>query len=178
MVIAKFLASSATLIGYYIFISVTQILLSSNLESLKVVPLARQLFIILFLCGGGLATMAFSDIVASFLGESVGIREARASFKSTMAGGMMAMGAAKMTGRALGFMKSKRGQKKSTNTNNTNDFNPLNKVASTETAIDNSSFRSAATGMVARSGIVGLLGLGIGAIGATAGHIAAESRKS
>jgi len=39
-------------------------------------------------------------------------------------------------------------------------------------------FVVAATGMAARSGIVGLLGLGVGAIGATAGHIAAGLRKS
>ncbi|MGL5268235.1 MAG: Mbov_0396 family ICE element transmembrane protein, partial [Spiroplasma sp.] len=70
MVDAKFLASTATLIGYYIFISVTQILLSSNLSSLEDVDWAKPLFIILFLCGGALATMAFSDIVANFLGES------------------------------------------------------------------------------------------------------------
>lgn len=174
MVIAKFLAATATLIGYYIFISVIQILLASDLESLKAVPLAKAFFIILFLCGGALATMAFSDIAAAFLGESVGIREGRASLKSTLAGGMMAMGAAKMTGRALGFMKNKRRQKGSENNDNPN---LLDKVTSA-TTIDNASFRSAATGMAARSGIVGLLGLGVGTIGASAGHIAAGTRKS
>lgn len=177
MVGAKFLASTATLIGYYIFISVTQILLSSNLTSLEDVDWAKPLFIILFLCGGALATMAFSDIVANFLGESAGIREGRASLKSTLAGGMMAMGAGRVTGRALGFMKSKRAQKQA---GIPNSINPLNNESySAETGgINNSTFRNAVVGMASRSGIIGLAGLGVGALGASIGSMAAGRKKA
>ncbi|MGL5268228.1 MAG: Mbov_0396 family ICE element transmembrane protein, partial [Spiroplasma sp.] len=176
MVGAKFLDSTGTLIGYYIFISVTQILLSSNLSSLEDVDWAKPLFIILFLCGEALATMAFSDIVANFLGESAGIREGRASLKSTLAGGMMAMGAGQMTGRALGFMKSKHAQKQAGITNNSN---PLHSEGySTGSGINNTTFRNAANGMASRSGIIGLAGLGAGALGIGIGHMSAGAKKS
>jgi len=110
MVIAKFLASTSTLLGYYVFISVIQVLLASHLNSLNSVKFAKSLFIILALCGGALATTGFSDMIANFVGESVGVKEGMASMRSTINGGMMAMGAAKMTGKGINFMRRKKSQ--------------------------------------------------------------------
>ncbi|WP_339025317.1 hypothetical protein [Spiroplasma endosymbiont of Agriotes lineatus] len=51
------------------------------------------------------------DVVANLIGEAAGVREGMSSMKSTVAGGMMAMGAAKMAGKAFGFAKSKRAKR-------------------------------------------------------------------
>lgn len=168
MVIAKFLASTGTLIGYYIFMSVTQILLSSGLNSLDTANFTRSLFIILFLCGGGLATMAFSDIVAAFVGESAGLREGMSSMRSTMAGGMMTLGAAKATGRAIGFAKSKRASRSGGFSNyGSSDVSALSSNDETSSNIEPkrnfASYRNATVGLASRAGIVGLAGLAVGA---------------
>lgn len=111
MVIAKFLASTATLTGYFIFMTTIQTILSTNLAGLGIEGIGKSLFVILFMCGGGLAVMTFSDVVANLIGEAAGVREGMSSMKSTVAGGMMAMGAAKMAGKAFGFAKSKRAKR-------------------------------------------------------------------
>ncbi|WP_101519416.1 hypothetical protein [Spiroplasma melliferum] len=54
--------------------------------------------------------LSFSTIIASLTGEAVGISEGMSSIKSTMAVGMFAAGAAKMTAKAFGFGKNKRAQ--------------------------------------------------------------------
>ncbi|MCL6429112.1 hypothetical protein LT335_00674 [Spiroplasma sp. JKS002669] len=180
MVIAKFLAATATLIGYYVFISAIQALLASNLNGLSTVPIAKSLFIILALCGGSLATTGFADMIGNFVGESIGIKEGMASMQSTIKGGMMAMGAAKVTGRALGFMKNKRAKQfpssnlgDETNTTTSDDSN-----SNQEEGINFSTFRNANTGLGSRTGIVGLTGLGIGAIGFAFGHMSAGAKRS
>jgi hypothetical protein len=111
MVIAKFLASTATLTGYFIFMTTIQTILSTNLAGLGTEGYGKTLFVILMMCGGGLAVMTFSDVVANLIGEAAGIREGMSSMKSTVAGGMMAMGAGKIAGKAFGFSKSKRAKR-------------------------------------------------------------------
>lgn len=167
MVIAKFLASTGTLIGYYIFISVTQVLLSNGLDGLDTGSFVRSLFIILFLCGGGLATMAFSDIIASFLGESAGIREGMSSMRSTMNGGMMALGAGKMVGKGIGFARSKRAGSMASAAGgfvSAASAGAFETTASYASATRNfSTYYNASNGLAARAGILGLAGLAVGA---------------
>ncbi|WP_425380462.1 Mbov_0396 family ICE element transmembrane protein [Spiroplasma endosymbiont of Stenodema calcarata] len=74
MVIAKFLASTATLTGYFIFMTTIQTILSTNLAGLGIEGIGKSLFVILMMCGGGLAVMAFSDVVANLIGEAAGVR--------------------------------------------------------------------------------------------------------
>lgn len=165
MVIAKFLASTGTLIGYYVFISVTQILLSSGLEGLDTGAFVRSLFIILFLCGGGLATMAFSDIIASFVGESAGIREGMSSMRSTISGGMMALGAGRMVGKGIGFARSKRAGGMSNAGSVASGFSGLVDEGGSDTVARRnfSTYYNASSGLAARAGILGLAGLAVGA---------------
>lgn len=163
MVVAKFLASTGTLIGYYIFISVTQILLSSGLSGLATGNFTRSLFLILFLCGGGLATMAFADIIASFVGESAGVREGMNSMRSTMAGGMMAMGAAKMTGRAIGFAKSKRAGSGNNLSGLASNLSGSDSESQQTDKLNFATFKNANSGLASRAGIAGLAGLALGA---------------
>ncbi|MGL5268517.1 MAG: Mbov_0396 family ICE element transmembrane protein [Spiroplasma sp.] len=162
MVGAKFLASTGTLIGYYIFISVTQILLSSDLNGLAAGNFSKSLFIILYLCGGGLATMGFSDMIAHFVGESAGIREGLNSFRSTVAGGMMAMGATKMASRAIGFAKSKRAQKDIYGSALNSNYDDASDIESKQ-GLNFASFINANKGLSSRAGIIGLAGLALGA---------------
>ncbi|WP_342263256.1 Mbov_0396 family ICE element transmembrane protein [Spiroplasma endosymbiont of Dromius quadrimaculatus] len=84
MVIAKFLASTATLTGYFIFMTTIQTILSTNLAGLGIEGYGKSLFIILMMCGGGLAVLAFSDVVANLIGEAAGIREGMNSMRSTV----------------------------------------------------------------------------------------------
>lgn len=168
MVIAKFLASTGTLIGYYIFMSVTQVLLSSGMSSLETTGYTRSLFIILFLCGGGLATMAFSDMIAAFVGESAGLREGMSSMRSTMSGGMMALGAARMTGKAVGFAQSKRARSMAAAGvgGHSDSADSASETLASDTGDSRRNFatyRNATTGLASRSGILGLTGLAIGA---------------
>ncbi|MDQ7983019.1 MAG: hypothetical protein REH79_02210 [Spiroplasma sp.] len=171
MVIAKFLASTATLISYYIFISVIQILIQSDLVGLKAERFARQLFLILFFCGGGLATIAFCDTVANFVGEGVGIREGRNSLQSTFRGGLMALGLIKGIKTPYNIGKNvagsvKRGAKKFDNfVNKHSKFNKQNNdsdggggESNDEGRLNGNSFRDAAKNMATRSGIDGLKG--------------------
>ncbi|WP_283272073.1 Mbov_0396 family ICE element transmembrane protein [Spiroplasma sp. SV19] len=111
MVIAKFLATTATLIGFYVFISALQAIVSSGMGGLEGGWAAHSLFLLLFMAGGGLAMLSFSTIIASLIGEAVGIAEGMSSIKSTMAAGMFAAGAGKLTARALGIGKNKKAQK-------------------------------------------------------------------
>lgn len=174
MVGAKFLASTGTLIGYYIYISVTQILLNSNLNSLQTSDFSKSLFIILYLCGGGIATMGFSDMINHFVGESAGIREGMSSIRSTVAGGMMAMGASKIASKVIGFSKSKRVTTKFL-TNSANDFsddsntNISNNNSQTSQGLNFATFHNANNGLSSRTGIIGLAGLALtaSAIGAS-----------
>lgn len=161
MVGAKFLASTGTLVGYYIFMSVTQILLSSNLNGLEAGNFSKSLFIILYLCGGGLATIGFSTMIAHFVGESVGIKEGLDSFRSTVAGGMMAMGAAKITSKAIGFSKNSRAIAGNypSNFGGETDFSE----ESNKSGLSFSNFYHASRGLSSRSGIMGLAGLALGA---------------
>ncbi|WP_426605877.1 Mbov_0396 family ICE element transmembrane protein [Spiroplasma endosymbiont of Glossina fuscipes fuscipes] len=179
MVIAKFLASTATLTGYFIFMTTIQTILSTNLAGLGIEGIGKSLFVILFMCGGGLAVMAFSDVVANLIGEAASVREGMSSMKSTVAGGMMAMGAAKMAGKAFGFAKSKRakramamgGSSMSEKTMNAmgsggagdwGDNETSNNQSRQEKPLDFRHFWHATEGMSSRAGIVGLAGFGLG----------------
>ncbi|AXF96824.1 Mbov_0396 family ICE element transmembrane protein [Spiroplasma phoeniceum] len=180
MVIAKFLASTATLTGYFIFMTTIQTILSTNLAGLGIEGIGKSLFVILFMCGGGLAVMAFSDVVANLIGEAAGVREGMSSMKSTVAGGMMAMGGAKMAGKAFGFAKSKRAKRAMTMGGSTSmadkTMNAMgsggdcdwgdNETASSqsrqEKPLDFRHFWHATEGMSSRAGIVGLAGFGLG----------------
>ncbi|GAA6238427.1 MAG: hypothetical protein SPLM_05460 [Spiroplasma phoeniceum] len=179
MVIAKFLASTATLTGYFIFMTTIQTILSTNLAGLGIEGIGKSLFVILFMCGGGLAVMAFSDVVANLIGEAAGVREGMSSMKSTVAGGMMAMGAAKMAGKAFGFAKSKRAKRAMAMGGNSMADKTMNAMGSggdgdwgdNETAssqsrqekpLDFRHFWHATEGMSSRAGIVGLAGFGLG----------------
>ncbi|WFG98957.1 hypothetical protein M1770_03090 [Spiroplasma citri] len=180
MVIAKFLASTATLTGYFIFMTTIQTILSTNLAGLGIEGIGKSLFVILFMCGGGLAVMAFSDVVANLIGEAAGVREGMSSMKSTVAGGMMAMGAAKMAGKAFGFAKSKRAKRAMTMGGGTSmadkTMNAMgsggdgdwgnNETASSQSCqekpLDFRHFWHATEGMSSRAGIVGLAGFGLG----------------
>ncbi|QIA69636.1 hypothetical protein GL981_11550 (plasmid) [Spiroplasma citri] len=177
MVIAKFLASTATLTGYFIFMTTIQTILSTNLSGLGIEGIGKSLFVILFMCGGGLAVMAFSDVVANLIGEAAGVREGMSSMKSTVAGGMMAMGAAKMAGKAFGFAKSKRAKRamamggtsmadKTMNAMGSGGDWGDNETASSqyrqEKSLDFRHFWHATEGMSSRAGIVGLAGFGLG----------------
>ncbi len=106
MVIAKFLASTATLTGYFIFMTTIQTILSTNLAGLGIEGIGKSLFVILFMCGGGLAVMVFSDVVANLIGEAAGVREVMSSMKSTVAGGMMAMGGSGMEDKTMNALGS------------------------------------------------------------------------
>lgn len=187
MVIAKFLASSATLISYYIYMSAIQILLKSGLEGLDASDFAKQLFIVLFLCAGGLATLGFSDMVAGFIGEGVGIREGRASFQSTLRGGFMALGVGKLI--AKPFKIAKKGLKQINEVNKKFKNNSDNNSDASDSS-DNSSesrweipkmnlnpFHSATKSMASRSGIVGLAGKSINEFGNSLGNVAARTVK-
>ncbi|WP_346350362.1 Mbov_0396 family ICE element transmembrane protein [Spiroplasma endosymbiont of Calodromius spilotus] len=180
MVIAKFLASTATLTGYFIFMTTIQTILSTNLAGLGIEGYGKSLFIILFMCGGGLAVMAFSDVVANLIGEAAGVREGMNSMKSTVAGGMMALGAAKMAGKAFGFVKSKRAKRamamdgygmgeKTMNamgSSGDDDWGDGVKTSSSksrqEKPLDFRHFWNATEGMSSRAGITGLAGFGLG----------------
>lgn len=164
MVGAKFLASTGTLISYYIFISATQILLHSGLNGLDTSNFARSLFIILYLCGGSLATMAASDMIAHFVGEGAGVRESMSSMRSTMAGGMMAMGAAKMAGRAMGFAKSQRAKSGLSSASNFASALGGSDQDGSASRLTFAHFRNATSGMSSRAGILGLAGLSLGAV--------------
>jgi hypothetical protein len=179
MVIAKFLASTATLAGYYIFMTTIHTLLSTNLAGLEVGGFAKSLFLILFMCGGGLAVMAFSDVVANLIGEAAGVREGMSSMKSTVAGGMMAMGAGKVVGKAVGMSKSNRAKKALANSNKSNfgTDNSQMDAGDGETSpadvrgygnnpnkgVDTRAYTRATSGMASRAGIVGLAGIALGA---------------
>ncbi|AKM52746.1 Mbov_0396 family ICE element transmembrane protein [Spiroplasma mirum] len=176
MVIAKFLASTATLTGYFIFMTTIQTILSTNLAGLGIEGIGKSLFVILMMCGGGLAVMAFSDVVANLIGEAAGVREGMSSMKSTVAGGMMAMGAGKIAGKAFGFAKSKRAKQALMNGGAMNEktMNAMgsggdwgdNETASSqyrqEKPLDFRHFWHATEGMSSRAGIVGLAGFGLG----------------
>ncbi|QIA68154.1 hypothetical protein GL981_00465 [Spiroplasma citri] len=177
MVIAKFLASTATLTGYFIFMTTIQTILSTNLAGLSIEGIGKSLFVILFMCGGGLAVMAFSDVVANLIGEAAGVREGMSSMKSTVAGGMMAMGAGKIAGKAFGFAKSKRAKRAMTMGGTSIADKTMNAMGSggdwgdNETAssqyrqekpLDFRHFWHATEGMSSRAGIVGLAGFGLG----------------
>ncbi|WP_368487153.1 Mbov_0396 family ICE element transmembrane protein [Spiroplasma sp. DGKH1] len=110
MVIAKFLATTAVVIGFYVFIAALQAVVSNGMTGLGGDWSAKSLFLLLFMAGGGLAMLSFSTIIASLTGEAVGISEGMSSIKSTMAAGMFAAGAAKMTAKAFGFGKNKKAQ--------------------------------------------------------------------
>ncbi|MGL5268234.1 MAG: hypothetical protein ACRC8P_00465 [Spiroplasma sp.] len=88
---------------------------------------------------------------------------------------MMVMGAGRMTGRALGFMKSKRAQKQAGIPNSINPLN--NENYSPESGINGATFHNAAVGMAARSGIVGC-GLAVGALGVGIGSMTAGRKKA
>ncbi|PQP78150.1 hypothetical protein C6B38_07960 [Spiroplasma sp. ChiS] len=136
------------------------------------------MFVILFMCGGGLAVMVFSDVVANLIGEAAGVREGMSSMKSTVAGGMMAMGAAKMAGKAFGFAKSKRAKRamamggtsiadKTMNAMGSGDGDwgdneTSNSQSRQEKPLDFCHFWHATEGMSSRAGIVGLAGFGLG----------------
>lgn len=79
MVIAKFLSSTANLTGYFIFMTTIQTILNTNWAGLGIEGIAKSLFIILLMCGCGLAVMAFSDVVANLIGEATGVREGMSS---------------------------------------------------------------------------------------------------
>ncbi|PQP79717.1 hypothetical protein C6B38_00445 [Spiroplasma sp. ChiS] len=179
MVIAKFLASTATFTGYFIFMTTIQTILSTNLAGLGIEGIGKSLFVILFMCGGGLAVMAFSDVVANLIGEAAGVREGIISMKSTVAGGMMAMGVGKIAGKAFGFAKSKRAKRAMAMGGTTMADKTMNAMGSggdgdwgdNETArsqsrqekpLDFRHFWHATEGMSSRAGIVGLAGFGLG----------------
>ncbi|MDI4567525.1 MAG: hypothetical protein E7Y34_00325 [Mycoplasma sp.] len=92
IVITKFLSSSTTLIGYWIFIGSIQALLKTNMKSLESITWAKPILIIFFICGGGMASLSFNDLLAHFIGEKNGIREGMNSLKSTMTGGLGLIG--------------------------------------------------------------------------------------
>ncbi|WP_338964979.1 MULTISPECIES: hypothetical protein [unclassified Spiroplasma] len=182
MVIAKFLASTATLTGYFIFMTTIQTILSTNLAGLGIEGYGKSLFVILMMYGGGLAVMAFSDVVANLIGEAAGVREGMSSMKSTVAGGMMAMGAGKIAGKAFGFAKSKRAKRAMAMGGTSMGEKTMNAMGSmagggdgdwgdNETAsgqsrqekpLDFRHFWHATEGMSSRAGIVGLAGFGFG----------------
>lgn len=186
MVIAKFLASSSTLISYYIYISAIQILLKSGLPGLDASDFAKQLFIVLFLCAGGLATMGFNNMVATFIGEGVGIREGRSSFQSTLRGGLMAMGAAKLITKP--FKIARKGWKKinevnksfpnNSNNTTTSDDNNSNHSRLETPKMNFNPFHNATKSMASRSGIVGLVGKSINHFGDSLGNITAKTIKN
>lgn len=144
MVIAKFLSSTTTLTGYFIFMTTIQTILSTNLAGLGIEGIGKSLFIILMMCGGGLAVMAFSDVVANLIGEAAGVREGMSSMKSTVAGGMMAMGSMASGNDDLGDNE--------TSSNQSHREKPL----------DFRHFWHATEGMSSRAGIIGLAGFGLG----------------
>lgn len=170
MVIAKFLASTATLIGFNIFMAVTQVLLKSDMGSLSSSEFGKQLFIILFLCGGGLATLGFSNIIASLVGEGVGISEGMASMRSTFAGMGFAATGMGMVGKALGFAKGKSGGKRLLGRNNNSAGGIASatqfaqQMAGTDRVMDAGPIKPSPNW--AKRGIPGLL---FGAVGATVG---------
>ncbi|WP_308149673.1 Mbov_0396 family ICE element transmembrane protein [Spiroplasma sp. AdecLV25b] len=180
MVIAKFLASTATLIGYFIFISALQAIIHNGTPSLETGDFTKQLFLLLFLCAGALAMLSFADIAAQLVGEAAGIREGFSSFKSTVAGMGMMMGAAKITGKALGMTKSKRALRAMGNSGGALNqaVNSINDSQTNEPLFKSTNFMNATTGMTSRSGIVGLAGLGLGILGATVGAGSAGLRNS
>lgn len=179
MVIAKFLASTATLTGYFIFMTTIQTILSTNLAGLVIEGIGKSLFVILMMCGGGLAVMAFSDVVANLIGEAAGVREGMSSMKSTVAGGMMAMRAGKIAGKAFGFAKSKRAKRAMAMGGSGMADKTMNAMGSggdgdwgdsesssgqsrQEKPLDFRHFWHATEGMSSRAGIVGLAGFGLG----------------
>ncbi len=183
MVIAKFLASSATLISYYIFMSAVQILLKSGLKGLNASDFAKQLFIVLFLCAGGLATMGFSDIVAGFIGEGVGIKEGRSSLQSTLRGGLMALGVGKIMAKPLKGLKKineigKKFKNNSDNNSATSDDNNSNESRWDIPKMNLNPFHNATKSMASRSGIVGLAGKSINQFGNSLGNVTAKAIKN
>lgn len=175
MVIAKFLASTATLTGYYIFMAAINVLIVSGMPGLQIDGLARSLFLILFLCGGGFAATGFSNIVAHFIGESVGISETASSMKGTLMGALALArpGIAKMR-RGLNKKGKKPQKKKSAQSNDNSTSSPSNDSVANE-RIDFNPFRNATNAMASRSGISGLVGEALGSFGSSAGGLAAKA---
>ncbi|AHF60822.1 hypothetical protein P344_02245 [Spiroplasma mirum ATCC 29335] len=87
MVIAKFLASSSAIIGFDLFMTITHLILKTNLSGLDAKPFARQLLLILIICGGGVATYEFSNIINSLVGEHMGASFGLNTFRA-MTGGL------------------------------------------------------------------------------------------
>lgn len=194
MVIAKFLASTATLTGYFIFMTTIQTILSTNLAGLGIEGIGKSLFVILMMYGGGLTVMAFSDVVANLIGEAAGVREGMSSMKSTVAGGMMAMGAGKIAGKAFGFAKRKRAKKAmamggdgmedktmnamgSGGNGDLGDNESASSQSSKEKPLDFRHFWHATEGMSSRAGIVGLAGFGLGVTTLATSKIVGAARR-
>lgn len=105
------------------------------------------------MCGGGLAVMDFSDVVANLIGEAAGVREGMSSMKSTVAGGMMAMGGSGMADKTMNAMDSG---------GDWGDNETVISQYSQEKPLDFRHFWHVTEGMSSRAGIVGLLGFGLG----------------
>lgn len=160
LVISKSLASIGTIISYYVFMIAMSAVFSSGFSDFNWTE--RQLLTILFICGGALATLGMSNLIARFVGEASGIHEGMSSIQSTAAGAMFAMGGAKMVGRAFGFARRKKAQLDQNKSGFNKYLNPAQQFAQdyagTNRVIDNGPIKPPMTGLRARSGITGLIG--------------------
>lgn len=85
LVIAKFLATTATTLGIYLFIGVIKIAISTEYPGIDNGS-SKNLFIILIIAGAGLAAYNFSSLVASLVGESIGLKEGIMSWGNILSG--------------------------------------------------------------------------------------------
>lgn len=171
MVIAKFLASSAALTGFFVFIAALQAIASSGLSGLDSGGMSKQFFFLLFTMGGGMATLYFTSMIGEFIGERVGISEARQNFQSVMTA---SAGLAGTTGAVLGFI----GLKKNRKANKVGIPGTSGNLMNSTKDIMSQGIKPLPNALAKRSGIIGLSGLAIGGTAAAVGGTIAGAKKA
>lgn len=171
MVIAKFLATTATLTSFFVFIAALQAIAASGLSNLSTSDFTRQFFFLIFTMGGGMACLYFTSTVGEFIGERVGISEARQNFQSVMtaSAGMMGVG-----GAVAGFLGLRKNKKSGGNSAPGSGGNMMNST----TELMSQGIKPVPNGLSRRSGIVGLAGLGITAAAVATGSTIAGAKKA
>lgn len=154
MVIAKSIATSATIVSYYTFMLALALIYSLDLTQFTWIE--QQILRVALICGGALACYNSSTIVASLVSESSGMREGMSTLTSMAA---MAMG----VGGFLGMRKRNpygrgggRGGKGNGSSGGSNDRNGGNGEDGDNGGEDD--FRVPNNGLSERSGALGFLG--------------------
>lgn len=171
MVIAKFVASTTSLTGFFVFIAALQAIASSGLSGLDASGMSRQFFFLIFTMGGGMATLYFTSMIGDFIGERVGIAEARQNFQSVMTASSALMGIGGAVGGFLGLKKSRRAGSIGVPGSAGNLMNSTQEMMG-------QGIKPLPNALAKRSGIIGLAGVAIGSTAAAVGGTIAGTKKA